>query len=116
MFVTGSIEKFADISPDILRMSGIAANQFERIIKITPKKKYPFKIVGVKTKNKNNIRCRVEEIKNKEGLEYRIIVNNINLKKGKYEDTIIIKTTSEIRPEIKISVLGRIRESIAYSR
>lgn len=109
--ITGLVEKFADISPGHLRLSGTAGTQFEKTIRIIPRGKYPFKILGIATKNKGNIRCRLETYTNKETLGYRIIVANINLKKGRYEDRIKIKTTSEIRPEIEIAVSGRIREA-----
>lgn len=108
--ITGVVEKFADISPCHLRLSGMAGTRFERTIKIIPGEKYPFKILGLYTKNKGNIRCRLETYKKKETMGYRIIVANINFKKGRYEDRIMIKTTSEIRPEIEIAVSGRIRE------
>ena len=75
---------------------------------IIPEEKYPFKIVEAVANIGENINYKLEEIKKSKRSEYLLTVKNLKKTKGRYFDVIILKTTSKIRPEIKIKVYGNI--------
>ena len=79
-----------------------------RTVKIIPEEKYPFKMVGDRTVNKKYIRYELKEVKRSEKTEYVLTVANLKKRKGRYFETIRLKTDSKIRPEIRIRVYGNI--------
>jgi len=79
-------------------------------VKIIPLKKYPFKIESVHVTGQNNIRYALEEVKRSNVLFYELTVENLKKKKGRYYEIISLKTNSDIKPLIKISVIGNIFE------
>ncbi len=78
-------------------------------VKIIPEKKYPFRIVNV-SKRKSDISFELNEVKGSKRTEYVLTIKNLKKKKGRYHDTIKIKTNSNVKPEIPIQVYGNIRE------
>ena len=50
--------------------------------------------------------------KNKEipGTEYQLIVENIRREAGRYNDMIVLKTDSKLKPELEVRVYGNIVE------
>ncbi len=91
-------------------MHGYAGNHIVSTLKIIPKEKYPFKIVGNEALSGKNISYQIEEAKTLKGMEYILKVENLKQEKGRYNDTISLKTNSKIRPLIKIRVTGYILE------
>jgi len=79
-----------------------------RTVKIIPEEKYPFKIVGDRTIHNQNFHYKLEEVKRSTKTEYVLTVENLKKEKGRYSDTIKLKTDSKIRPEIRIRVYGNI--------
>lgn len=91
-------------------MRGAAGKRLSGSATIIPEEKYPFKIVETTAKIGENINYKLEEIKRSKRSEYLLTVENLKKTKGRYFDVIILKTTSKIRPEIKIKVYGNIVE------
>lgn len=89
-------------------MSGEAGQEIKSTISIIPQEKYPFKILETKTLKEGNVRLELEEKKKDKGVEYLLTVVNLKEKKDRYFDTIVLKTDSKVRPELKISVYGNI--------
>ena len=106
--VAGFVEKFVTIIPKRVALRGFVGEQIKATVKIMPEEKYPFKIVGVETIQAKNIDYKLEEAKRSKGIEYVVAIENLKKDKGRYYDTIILKTDSKIRPEIKIRVIGNI--------
>jgi hypothetical protein len=79
-----------------------------RTVKIIPEEKYSFKMVGDRTVRKKYIRYKLKEAKRSERTEYVLTVANLKKEKGRYFETIKLKTDSKIRPEIRIRVYGNI--------
>jgi len=50
----------------------------------------------------------IREKKPTEGTGFVMTIQNLKTDKGQYVDTIIVKTTSEIKPTIQIQVFGKI--------
>jgi hypothetical protein len=84
--------------------------QIKISVEITPKDKYPFKIVEANAKNGKFITFKLEEVLSQKKTEYVLHVENLKKEKGRYFDVIILKTTSKIRPKITIRVFGNITD------
>ncbi len=108
LVVFGSVEKFVNIRPGAVLLSGLAGKEIEVLVRIIPEDKYPFEIVGTSLIRGKYVRCELKEIDASEGGGYSLSVLNLRNKRGRYSDLITLKTTSKIRPEIKIKVYGNI--------
>jgi hypothetical protein len=106
--IMGNVEQFADIVPKRAVLRGFAGNPIKAEVKIIPNDKYPFAIKKAKATHTKNIAFTIAETKNSEKREYVLTVENLNKTKGRYVDTIKLKTDSKIQPEIKIYVIGDI--------
>ena len=106
--VAGLVEKFVTIIPKRVALRGFVGEQIKATAKIIPEEKYPFKIVGVEAFQAKNIDYKLEEAERSKGIEYVLAIENLKKDKGRYYDTIILKTDSKIKPEIKIRVIGNI--------
>jgi len=74
-----------------------------------PEEKYPFRILEVTARNGSHIRQDLQETEISKGKKgYLLTVENIKQEAGRYFDTVILKTDSQIQPEISISVYGNI--------
>ncbi len=108
MTILGNVEKYATITPKVVRLYGPIGKQIKRSATIIPEEKYPFKIVSVRPKSGKNINYKLEEIKGPKVVKYILTIENIKKEKGKYHDVIHLKTNNKIHPEIKIRVYGNI--------
>jgi hypothetical protein len=75
---------------------------------IIPEEKYAFNIVKTSVKSGEFIRYQLNEVKQTKGMVYQLVVENIRRTKGRYVDTIYLKTNSKFRPMIKIPIYGNI--------
>ena len=106
--IVGNVEQFVEIIPKRVVLRGFAGSPIKAKVKIIPKDKYPFAIKKAKAANKRNITFTLEKTKSSEKIEYVLTVENLKKTKGRYVDTIKLKTDSKIRPVIKIYVIGNI--------
>jgi len=106
--VIGNINNFVRIIPNRVILNGFTGDPIERTVKIITEEKYPFKMVGDRTVRKKYIRYELEEAKRSEKPGYVLTVANLKKQKGRYFETIRLKTDSKIRPEISIRVYGNI--------
>lgn len=106
--VTGNVDKFVTIDPKRISLRGVAGNRIKSIVRIVPEEKYPFKITESQASNGKNIRFKLQKLNNTKKEEYMLLVENLKKDKGRYVDTIKLKTDSKIKPEIKIYVYGYI--------
>jgi len=91
-----------------VRLSGPANKQIKQSVHIIPRKKYPFKIIGARARMGKDIRYRYDVHKSAEGDGYLLTIENSKETKGRYYDSIHLKTDSKIFPEIVINVYGSI--------
>ena len=74
-----------------------------------PEKKYPFKILKASAKDGNNIKFELEEVELSAKGAYELKVENLKKDTGRYFDTIILHTDSQIRPQLMVKVYGNLR-------
>jgi len=106
--VFGNVERFVTIKPGIVRLTGLEGKEIKILVRIIPEKKYPFEIVGTTLIRGKYVGCELREADASEGEGYVLTVENLKNGRGRYSDLITLKTTSKIRPEIKIKVYGNI--------
>ena len=109
MVVTGRVDKFAEIQPARVRMVGPAGQPLSAVVEIIPSKKYPFTLMELNARSGQFIRYQWEEIRENNTDRYRITIENTREEKGRYFDTLYVKTDSSIRPVIDIYVTGIIQ-------
>jgi hypothetical protein len=106
--IMGNVEQFVDIVPKRAILRGFAGDPIKAKVQIIPKDKYPFTIKKAKAIHTKNIAFTLEKAKTSKKLEYVLTVENLKKTRGRYTEAIKIKTDSQIRPEIKIYVIGNI--------
>ena len=97
------VETFANITPRYVKLNGTVGQKIEATVTIVPTTKYPFKILGAKAQNGQNIEYRLDDLTSGQGAGYVLTVANQKATKGGYSDVIYLKTDSPIQPEIRIS-------------
>ncbi|AOY60710.1 hypothetical protein dsmv_2964 [Desulfococcus multivorans DSM 2059] len=106
--IEGHVDRFVDIKPTRVRMTGQVGQEIFKEVSIVPVEKYPFRILDASPQKEGNIRVAVTEDKDKKA--YRLTIFNLRQEKTRYYDAVIIKTDSSIRPELTISVYCNIAE------
>ena len=94
----------ASIKPRRLTLRGSAKEQVKGSVKIIPNDKYPFSITEVKPRDGKNIKYDLKEMEESGKKVYVLTVENLKKEKGRYYDTINLKTDNKHLPEIRISV------------
>jgi hypothetical protein len=96
--------EIASIKPRRLTLKGSAREPVKGSVKIIPNAKYPFSITEVKPRDGKNIKYDLREVEESGKKIYILTVENLKKEKGRYYDTINLKTDSKYMPEIRISV------------
>ncbi|MBF0376783.1 MAG: hypothetical protein HQK72_04810 [Desulfamplus sp.] len=117
--VSGNVEKFANITPSVVRFNGKIGEELKAVVKVVPESKFPFSVLKVRSQDEKskNIKYELKEDKAGSGnKEYSITVENLKKDAGFYYDVLILETDSKIQPEIKINVMGRIIDPNAQEK
>ena len=108
--VSGPVDRFALIRPAVVSLRGYIGEPVKRTVAIQTMPKYPFKITEAKAQDGRFIRFSLQdEFKSGESPEYRLLVENTKQDIGSYSDTIILKTDSDLQPELTLPVYGLLR-------
>ena len=108
--IIGLIEKFVTIDPQYVRLTGNAGAPLFAQVNIIPEASHPFKIISTRVKKGVHIRFTLDDPPAASNSGYLLTVENTMDRKGRYFDTIYLKTTSALHPELKIPVYGNIME------
>ena len=109
--ISGAVERFARITPPRVTLNGVGSAPMKQVIEIVAEERYPFRVVGAEAREGKFIRFDIEALPVAEGpSHYRLTVENRRVKKGRYYDTITLKTDSPVRPSIHLQVYGNIVE------
>ena len=107
--VTGMVEKFAEIRPERVRLSGPVDQLLFAEVEIIPRKDLPFTVKGVRAKSGSFITYELTQ-RCTDGHDRCIVrVENTRKEKGRYVDALYISTNSNLRPTIPIYVTGMIQ-------
>ena len=106
--LTFPVEKFADITPTLLRMNGPAGVPMKKTIDIVPSEKTPFKITGFSARDGRYIRFDVKETMISGRPGYVVEVENTRTDPGAYQDIIFLDTDNKVQPQLSIRIYGNI--------
>jgi len=106
--VSGFVEKFATVNPEKVFLNGPLETNLSATLEIIPEEKYPFKILETSMIYGNNIIVNLEKNPGSKSSRYLLTVKSTAKVKGRYFDSITLKTDSKLRPEIKIPVIVNI--------
>jgi len=106
LFMTGPVEKFADITPPTAVLRGNADKSIETRVSVKPDTKHPFKIVESHMEKSLEGKIEYSLITLENG--YVLQIKNSLHTAGQYFGRIILKTDNPDKPEIPITVTGRI--------
>ena len=104
--ISGRVEKFVTISPREVRLYGLAGNPIKATVQIIPEKKYAFRILEARAKYGKDIDIKLEQEKGSQTGTYVLLIENKKTVKGRYFDTVYLKTDSKIQPQINVNVFG----------
>ncbi len=105
--ISGQVERFVNIEPKNVRLSGSVNKTVIVNVKIKPRKKFPFKIKSIGTRTGKFIKIELNKSDVKK-TGYTLIVKNIKKTAGRYSDIVYLNTDSNIKPKIQIRVFGNI--------
>ena len=114
--ISGPVAKFADIKPAIVSLRGYTGAAIKRTVAIRPLPKYPFRIVDVKAKHGRFIRFDLKNDTTPGKNGYLLTVENTKIDRGSYQDTIIVQTDSQLKPEFSLPVYGFVRNRPAKTQ
>ena len=106
--VAGAVEVFAVIHPERIILRGSKDQTMRQELVVTPRAEYPFEITEINAKNGVNIHYEMRTQETPEGRSYVIVVENTKTSPGKYYDTLLLSTDSEVKSKIPIHVYGTI--------
>ena len=106
------VKSFVTIEPinQIVVLKGKPNTPISKEVTIVPEDDFRFKITEILPKDGTNIDFDLREgdVSGKQG--FILTIRNKKTEIGSYEDTIILRTDSRIRPEFLIGVRGKIRD------
>ena len=106
--IIGQVEKFVTILPKEVKLYGQVGNPITARVRIIPEKKYAFRILEARAKYGKDIDFKLEEDKGSQNGTYLLLIENKKTAKGRYWDTVYLKTDSKIRPQINVNIFGYI--------
>jgi len=91
LLMTGDVNKFVILNPDIISLKGKAGESISAKMIITPLGKKEFNILKTFVKNGTDISFKLEKVKNGDGTHFELTVQNKRKTPGRYFDMITIK-------------------------
>jgi len=108
LMVSGMVEKFAEIRPERVRLSGRVGEPVTAVAEIVPRPDYPFKIKNIRAMNGRHIRFSLANKTAAGSTIYEITVTSTRPDQGRISDVIYVDTDSPIRPTLQVTVSGTI--------
>ena len=109
--VTGRVNKFATITPARVTLKGPAGKPLTATVDIRPMKYYPFKIIRTKAQYGKHIRYELKTVTESGVSKYMMTIENLKKTAGRYFDVIYLSTDSDIKPQLRVDVIGRISDA-----
>lgn len=109
LVVSGSVDKFATITPRMVSLRGAAGDSLKQTVTILAEDKYPFKILQTQARDGKHIRLALNELTEAGKPGYSLVVENLETAAGSYNDTVVLKTDSKLQPELEVRVFIYLR-------
>jgi len=114
--IAGNVQEVVSINPRRVVLQGGADQVLTQSVIIMPRKEYSFRIVETQANQNKNFRYDLKQINSADRSYYLLKVENLRQKQGRYSGVIVMKTDSELKPNLTISVMGNIFEKPATGK
>lgn len=108
LILSGRVEKFADIQPERVRLTGRVGDPVSMTVRIVPRPEYSFKIKNIRAMRGDYIRFGVTPMTADGKPYYELTISSTRQEPGRIVDAVTLETDSPIRPQIQIQVFGEI--------
>jgi hypothetical protein len=106
--IAGTVDRFAAINPRMLNLRGTAGEKLQGTVTIVPEEKYPFKVLGARSRE-GKLATSLSEVKENGRTAYAFVVENLKAEAGSCNDTVVLKTDSPLQPELDVRVFVYLR-------
>ncbi len=106
--LTGKVEKFADIQPERVRLTGKVGDPVSMTVRIVPRPEHPFKITNIRAMRGEHIRFGMIPMMTEGKTYYELTISSTRQEPGRIVDVINLETDSPIRPQIQVQVFGEV--------
>jgi len=108
--ISGMVDRFAAINPRMLNLRGTAGEKLQGTVNIVPEDKYPFKVLSARVRD-GKLKASLSEVQEAGRTAYSIVVENLKTEAGSFNDTVVLKTDSPLRPELDVRVFVYLRSA-----
>jgi len=108
--ISGMVDRFAAINPRMLNLRGTAGEKLQGTVNIVPEDKYPFKVLSARVLD-GKLKASLSEVQEAGRTAYSIVVENLKTEAGSFNDTVVLKTDSPLRPELDVRVFVYLRSA-----
>jgi hypothetical protein len=102
--------QIASVRPRHVALNGPAGTPIKGTVTIAPSDNHSFSITEVKAQSGTYIKWDLKETEESGKKVYTLTVENLKKEKGRYYDTLFLKTDAALLPEIRISISGNITD------
>jgi hypothetical protein len=106
--LTGKVEKFVDIQPERVRLTGRVGDPVSVIVRIVPRPDHPFKIKSVRAMRGQYIQSNLAAREEGGKPYYELTVSSTRPEPGRIVDVVYLETDSPVRPQLQVHVFGDI--------
>lgn len=106
--MTGKVEKFAEIQPERVRLTGRLGDPVNVTVRIIPRADHPFKIKSVRATRGQYIQSSLAVREEGGRPYYELTVSSTRPEPGRIVDVVNIETDSQVRPRLQVHVFGEI--------
>ncbi len=109
LLVGGFVKKVYTISQKRIFLRGPSGSEIVDSVTIDPEDEYRFRVLEAKLQTGRHVSLSWHAYQENNKTAYRFLVKNLKREKGRYNDSIVLRTDSPILPEIRIDIFGNIR-------
>lgn len=106
--LSGRVEKFADIRPERVRLSGRVGDPVSVTVLIVPREDHPFEIKNIRAMRGDHIRFGLTPVMADGKPRYELTIASTRQEPGRIVDVLKLQTDSPIRPQLQVQVFGEI--------
>ncbi|MFO7687179.1 MAG: hypothetical protein R6V60_13935 [Desulfobacterales bacterium] len=108
LLLTGKVEKFADIQPERVRLTGRISDPVSVTVRIVPRPDHPFKIKSVRAMRGQYIQFSLAVREESGKPYYELTVSSTRPEPGRIVDVVNLETDSQVQPRLQVHVFGEI--------
>jgi hypothetical protein len=113
--ISGSVDRFATITPRMLSLRGVSGETLQGSVNIVPEEKYPFRVLETYALN-GKLKVQLNPAVQGGRAAYALQVENLRTEAGSYNDTVRVKTDHPLQPEMDVRVYVYLRAQPSFEK